>query len=124
MKLRSKILISLVSVGVIPLVVALWVVGDMVLNELEAQVKVRSTDSIIFIEQTTTNMSSEELTLIETIANSRRIVPYLDMPLQHINDTMLRRMSRRVTRGETLRLLDPTSCERRIRQWVAMGCMG
>ncbi|RIK83027.1 MAG: 30S ribosomal protein S12 methylthiotransferase RimO [Planctomycetota bacterium] len=43
--------------------------------------------------------------LIETIAASRRIVPYLDMPLQHINDTMLRRMQRRVSRAETESLL-------------------
>jgi ribosomal protein S12 methylthiotransferase len=43
--------------------------------------------------------------LIDTIAASRRIVPYLDMPLQHINDTMLRRMQRRVNRGETETLL-------------------
>ena len=34
--------------------------------------------------------------LIDAIAASRKIVPYLDMPLQHINDTMLRRMQRRV----------------------------
>ena len=37
--------------------------------------------------------------LIEVIARAKRIVPYLDMPLQHINDTMLRRMQRRVQRG-------------------------
>jgi ribosomal protein S12 methylthiotransferase len=43
--------------------------------------------------------------LIETIAASKRIVPYLDMPLQHINDTMLRRMQRRVNRQETEALL-------------------
>jgi ribosomal protein S12 methylthiotransferase len=43
--------------------------------------------------------------LIETIAKSRRIVPYLDMPLQHINDRMLRRMSRRVDRRSTEELL-------------------
>ena len=43
--------------------------------------------------------------LIETIAGSRKIVPYLDMPLQHINDTMLRRMQRRVNRAETTTLL-------------------
>jgi len=43
--------------------------------------------------------------LIEAIARSQRIVPYLDMPLQHINDTMLRRMARRVTRRETEQLL-------------------
>jgi ribosomal protein S12 methylthiotransferase len=43
--------------------------------------------------------------LIETIGASQRIVPYLDMPLQHINDTMLRRMQRRVSRSETELLL-------------------
>jgi ribosomal protein S12 methylthiotransferase len=43
--------------------------------------------------------------LIDVIAGSRRIVPYLDMPLQHINDTMLRRMQRRVSRSETELLL-------------------
>jgi ribosomal protein S12 methylthiotransferase len=44
--------------------------------------------------------------LIDCIASSQRILPYLDMPLQHVNDTMLRRMSRRVTRLETLSLLE------------------
>jgi ribosomal protein S12 methylthiotransferase len=39
--------------------------------------------------------------LIDVIARSQKIVPYLDMPLQHINDTMLRRMQRRVTRQQT-----------------------
>lgn len=43
--------------------------------------------------------------LIETIANSKKIVPYIDMPLQHANDTMLRRMARRVNRTETENLL-------------------
>jgi ribosomal protein S12 methylthiotransferase len=44
--------------------------------------------------------------LVDTIAASKRILPYLDMPLQHINDTMLKRMARRVTRSETEALLD------------------
>lgn len=43
--------------------------------------------------------------LLEVIAGSRRIVPYLDMPLQHINDTLLRRMQRRVDRRQTEQLL-------------------
>jgi len=43
--------------------------------------------------------------LIDTLANSKRIVPYLDMPLQHASDTMLRRMLRRVNRQETETLL-------------------
>lgn len=43
--------------------------------------------------------------LIETIATSNKIVPYLDMPLQHINDTMLKRMQRRVNRQSTEELI-------------------
>ncbi|HVT27973.1 MAG TPA: 30S ribosomal protein S12 methylthiotransferase RimO, partial [Lacipirellulaceae bacterium] len=43
--------------------------------------------------------------LIETISESQRIVPYLDMPLQHVNDRMLRRMQRRVNREQTIDLL-------------------
>jgi ribosomal protein S12 methylthiotransferase len=44
--------------------------------------------------------------LLDVMAASRRILPYVDMPLQHINDTMLRRMARRVTRAETESLID------------------
>jgi ribosomal protein S12 methylthiotransferase len=44
--------------------------------------------------------------LIDTIANSPKIVPYLDLPLQHINDTVLKRMQRRVNRQQTVELLE------------------
>lgn len=40
--------------------------------------------------------------LVETIADSPKILPYIDMPLQHINDNMLRRMSRRVNKADTI----------------------
>ena len=40
--------------------------------------------------------------LIATISSSSKIVPYIDMPLQHINDNMLRRMSRRVNKADTI----------------------
>jgi ribosomal protein S12 methylthiotransferase len=43
---------------------------------------------------------------IETVAKSEKVLPYLDIPLQHINDDVLRRMRRRVTRSETEELLD------------------
>lgn len=43
--------------------------------------------------------------LIETIAESDKILPYIDMPLQHINGEMLRRMSRRVTPEGTRELV-------------------
>ena len=39
--------------------------------------------------------------LIQTLAASAKILPYLDMPLQHINDRVLRRMQRRVNRAGT-----------------------
>lgn len=43
--------------------------------------------------------------LIEALASSEKIVPYLDLPLQHVNDRMLRRMQRRVNRAATEELL-------------------
>ncbi|MCE9604098.1 MAG: 30S ribosomal protein S12 methylthiotransferase RimO [Planctomycetia bacterium] len=43
--------------------------------------------------------------LIEVIGRSKKIVPYIDMPLQHINDTMLRRMQRRVNKASTVELI-------------------
>jgi ribosomal protein S12 methylthiotransferase len=43
--------------------------------------------------------------LLDTLSSAKKIIPYLDMPLQHINDRMLRRMQRRVTRASTEELL-------------------
>jgi ribosomal protein S12 methylthiotransferase len=43
--------------------------------------------------------------MIATIAASPRIVKYIDMPLQHINDAMLNTMKRRVTRMQIETLL-------------------
>jgi ribosomal protein S12 methylthiotransferase len=43
--------------------------------------------------------------LIETIAGAKKILPYLDIPLQHINDEVLQRMRRRVNRAETIELI-------------------
>jgi ribosomal protein S12 methylthiotransferase len=43
--------------------------------------------------------------LLDTLANAKKIIPYLDMPLQHINDRVLRRMIRRVDRAATENLL-------------------
>ena len=39
--------------------------------------------------------------LYDVLGGSRKIIPYLDMPLQHINDRMLKLMNRRHTRAET-----------------------
>jgi ribosomal protein S12 methylthiotransferase len=50
--------------------------------------------------------------MIRTIANASRVVKYIDMPLQHINDDVLTRMKRRVTRGQIDTLLA------KLRDWV------
>ncbi len=43
--------------------------------------------------------------LIDALAGATKILPYLDLPLQHINDRLLRRMQRRVHRAATEELL-------------------
>ncbi|MGB7326471.1 MAG: 30S ribosomal protein S12 methylthiotransferase RimO [Rubripirellula sp.] len=43
--------------------------------------------------------------LIDTLANAKRILPYIDMPLQHASDTMLKRMSRKTTRASQEEIL-------------------
>ena len=43
--------------------------------------------------------------LIETWANARRVVPYVDMPLQHIAQDMLRTMGRAMTETDTRALV-------------------
>jgi ribosomal protein S12 methylthiotransferase len=50
--------------------------------------------------------------MIRTIAESDRVVKYIDMPLQHINDEVLTKMKRRVSRREVETLLD------KLRKWV------
>ncbi len=50
--------------------------------------------------------------MIKTIADSSRVVKYIDMPLQHISDRLLTLMKRRVTRKEITTLLD------KLQKWV------
>lgn len=44
--------------------------------------------------------------LIGTITSSSKILPYLDMPLQHINSRVLKRMQRRVNSDQTIELVN------------------
>jgi ribosomal protein S12 methylthiotransferase len=43
--------------------------------------------------------------LVDLVARGGKVVPYLDMPLQHASDAVLKRMQRRVARGPTEELL-------------------
>ncbi|MCK5113706.1 MAG: 30S ribosomal protein S12 methylthiotransferase RimO [Phycisphaerae bacterium] len=44
--------------------------------------------------------------LIDAIVECDCVLPYLDMPLQHISDGILKRMNRRITRDTTVALLE------------------
>ncbi|QOJ15601.1 MAG: 30S ribosomal protein S12 methylthiotransferase RimO [Planctomycetia bacterium] len=44
--------------------------------------------------------------MIDAIASCERVVKYIDIPLQHINDRMLKAMHRRVTRAQTIALIE------------------
>lgn len=44
--------------------------------------------------------------LYEALASGKKVIPYLDMPLQHINDRMLKVMNRRHTRSQTEAIVD------------------
>jgi ribosomal protein S12 methylthiotransferase len=50
--------------------------------------------------------------MIRALADCDRVVKYIDMPLQHINDQMLATMKRRVTRKEIVTLLE------KLRNWA------
>jgi ribosomal protein S12 methylthiotransferase len=43
--------------------------------------------------------------LLQALGSAKKIVPYIDMPLQHINDRVLKRMQRRVNRRTTEELI-------------------
>lgn len=44
--------------------------------------------------------------LIEKVATSTKVLPYLDLPLQHVSTPVLRRMSRRIDRDKTVALVE------------------
>jgi len=44
--------------------------------------------------------------LIDTVASAEKVLPYLDIPLQHINDEVLGRMRRGIGRAESEGLID------------------
>ena len=44
--------------------------------------------------------------MIQLMKENKKLVPYFDMPLQHINDEMLKKMNRKMTRAEIERALN------------------
>jgi len=44
--------------------------------------------------------------VLDVLASDERFCPYIDLPLQHISDPILRAMGRGITKAETVKLLD------------------
>lgn len=77
--------------------------GEVRLAELLRQMdQVEGIDWIRLMYLYPVNFTDE---LIDTIAGSSKVLPYLDMPLQHINSQVLKRMQRRVNREKTVELV-------------------
>lgn len=77
--------------------------GEVRLAELLRQLRqVDGIDWIRLMYLYPINFSDE---LIDVIADSGNILPYLDMPLQHINSAVLKRMQRRVNAEQTRELV-------------------
>ena len=45
------------------------------------------------------------MTLLPPMKRNEKVVPYLDLPIQHCNDTILKNMNRRSTRAELLEVI-------------------
>jgi len=50
--------------------------------------------------------SNFPLDLLSEMASNKKVCNYIDLPLQHINDTVLRNMRRNTTKAETIKLLE------------------
>lgn len=55
--------------------------------------------------------------LIDYIAGSKKVLPYFDIPLQHISDRMLKRMRRNTSKSDILRLIQ------KIRETMPKACI-
>lgn len=68
--------------------------------------KLEGIDSLHWIRVLYTYPDTVNPELLDTLCSSSRLVPYLDMPLQHINDELLLRMHRRGSKKHICSVLD------------------
>jgi ribosomal protein S12 methylthiotransferase len=71
-----------------------------VINELE------KIDSLAWVRLMYLNPSGIDDNLIEAIANSKKVVRYIDMPIQHISDEILKEMHRPDTKEKIIALVE------------------
>jgi len=80
--------------------------GEYKLAELLKQLSLLKIDSLKWIRVLYTHPAHYFEELIEVMANYPKICPYLDIPLQHINDKILKRMNRKISRDEIKKIID------------------
>jgi ribosomal protein S12 methylthiotransferase len=77
--------------------------GKSALNDLTLRLSDMGFDWIRLLYAYPLNFPLE---VIDTMRDRRNLCNYIDMPLQHINDRILRSMQRGIGRSETIRLID------------------
>ena len=76
--------------------------GDYLLPEIMGELdKVEGIDWIRLLYTYPYKFSDE---MIDAVARLETVIPYIDMPIQHIDDTMLKRMGRRMGEKDTVEL--------------------
>ncbi|MDA9264635.1 30S ribosomal protein S12 methylthiotransferase RimO [Planctomycetota bacterium] len=76
--------------------------GDYLLPEIMGELdKVEGIDWIRLLYTYPYKFSDD---MIDAVARLERVIPYIDMPIQHIDDTMLKRMGRRMGEKDTVEL--------------------
>jgi ribosomal protein S12 methylthiotransferase len=63
-------------------------------------------DGLRWVRVLYTHPASLSDAVIDAMANCDKVVPYIDLPLQHINDRILKLMGRNITRAQTEKLLN------------------
>ncbi len=79
--------------------------GEYKLAELLKKLSLLDLKNLKWIRLLYTHPAHYTEELIEVIASYPKICPYLDLPLQHINDKILRKMNRLISRESTISLI-------------------
>ena len=80
--------------------------GEYKLAELLKKISLLELKNLKWIRLLYTHPAHYNDKLIEVIANDPKICPYLDLPLQHISDRMLKGMNRSVKKNDVIRLMN------------------
>ena len=72
-------------------------------NLLEEISKINGIEWIRFLYSYPEGISKE---LIETVKNNKKILPYFDIPIQHISNKLLKKMNRKTSKEEILNLIE------------------